>query len=167
VAKTAPATLQHREALIEELLSLEGQIFRAKCALQPPSLDVDVTMLQLKALMQLYGDEVSVGLRVSDLAGRLSVTPGTASTLVDRLVERGLVDRREDPTDRRQHRCRLSPSGHETIARFFDAASAHSRALLATMAEAELEAVVLGIKTLIGAMERLREAPSAQEAYAL
>jgi len=167
VARTASASQHHREALIEELLSLEGQIFRAKCALQPPAVDVDVTMLQLKALTHLYGVEGDAGLRVSDLAGRLSVTPATASTLVDRLIERGLVDRREDPTDRRQHRCRLSPSGHETIARFFDAVNAHSRTLLETMSQSELEAVVLGIKTLIGAMERLREAPAAQEAYAL
>src|SRR5204863_2613213 len=144
-------TERHRQALIDELVELEGEIFRAKCALQPPSLDVDVTMLQLKSLMQLYGVETDAGLRVSDLAGRLSVTPATASTLIDRLIERGLVDRREDPADRRQHRVRLSPSGTQTIARFFDAASAHSRALLQTMSESELEAVVHGIKTLIGA----------------
>lgn len=146
-----------RRALIQGILDVERSLFRARCELQqPPLVELDITMLQLKALSQLPAPEGVAGLRVSDLAGRLGVTPATTSTMVDRLVERGLVERREDPQDRRQHRCRLSPAGQEILTRFFEAASAHSRILLESLTEDELTTVLRGVETLLSAFDRLR-----------
>ena len=104
--------VERRGALIEDILRLEPAAFMVRCLGQPPPLlDIDVTMAQLKTLFVLFMEawsEADGGLRVSDIAGRLGVTAATTSTLLDRLVERGLVERREDPLDRRQHRCRVS-----------------------------------------------------------
>src|SRR5688572_5508843 len=106
-----------------------------------PWLDLDVSMAQLKTIFVLATaaaeDDVE-GPRVSDLARRLGVSPPTVSTLVDRLVERGLVDRREDPRDRRQHRCRLSPEGQRIAARFYESARARTGLLLGQLDEDEL-----------------------------
>lgn len=44
------------------------------------------------------------GLTQSELANRLELKPAATGRLVDRLVERGLVERRADPDDRRAHR---------------------------------------------------------------
>ena len=44
------------------------------------------------------------GLTQSDLANRLELKPAATGRLVDRLVERGLVERRADPDDRRAYR---------------------------------------------------------------
>ncbi len=53
--------------------------------------------------------------RMSDLAELLDVTQGGCSTLVDRAVEGGLVERQRDPVDRRVVRVGLSRLGHETL----------------------------------------------------
>src|SRR2546426_3289182 len=100
---------QPRDALIDELLRLEPELMRARFGVQPPPLlEIDVTMLQFKALLVMFSSGETGGMRVSDLARCLNVSAPTASTMVDRLVDRTLVERREDPQDRRQHLCRTS-----------------------------------------------------------
>ena len=47
----------------------------------------------------------------SQLAGHLNVTPSAITYLVDRLVDRGYVERVPDPHDRRQTHVRLSTNG--------------------------------------------------------
>ena len=153
-------TNQQREALIDRILALEPDLLRARFCAQPPELlHMDVTVPQLKTLMALFlapDAETSSGLRVSDLARALAVTPATASALVDRLVERGLVERREDPQDRRQRRCRVSPAGQELLTGFFEAARSQTRAMLAVLGEAELGVVLRSLEILIDAADRLR-----------
>ncbi|GEP10472.1 MarR family winged helix-turn-helix transcriptional regulator [Methylobacterium gnaphalii] len=51
------------------------------------------------------------GLTQQDLAGRLYVTKGNVSGLIDRLVEAGLVERRAIPGDRRSHALHLTSEG--------------------------------------------------------
>jgi DNA-binding MarR family transcriptional regulator len=57
------------------------------------------------------------GLTQQDLAGRLYVTKGNVSGLVDRLVEAGLVERRAIPGDRRSHALHLTPRGRDLAER--------------------------------------------------
>jgi DNA-binding MarR family transcriptional regulator len=56
------------------------------------------------------------GLRIGDLAGRLRVTVGGTSKLVDRIVAAGLVRRAADPADRRASRIVLTPAGRQVLA---------------------------------------------------
>jgi DNA-binding MarR family transcriptional regulator len=160
-------TLTHldRDTLIEEFLGLEGRLMQERCAVQPPAmLDIDVTMLQLKTLLILSSAARGAdpnGLRVSDLARWLTVSAATTSTLIDRLVDRGLVERREDPLDRRQHRCRASTAGQELVHRFYEGTQAQSRELLEVLSDDELHKLLEGIKILIGAVERVRGGPVA------
>lgn len=147
-----------REALVEQILERELALCRVMGPMQVERwLDVDMSMAQLKTFFTLAGPatESEDGLRVSDLARRLGVTPPTASTLIDRLVERGLVDRREDPTDRRQHRCRLTAAGQELLARLYESGRWRSRALLAALSEDELRMVRQTLEILTRAAERL------------
>jgi DNA-binding MarR family transcriptional regulator len=154
-----------REALIEAILQHESTLMRERCAVQPPPLlDIDVTMLQLKTLLILSsaaGSEDPGGMRVSDLARWLEVSAATASTLLDRLVDRGLVERREDPQDRRQHRCRASSGGQELVRRFYEGTQAQSRELLAVLSDAELDSILAALKILTQAILRLRRSPVA------
>ena len=116
-------------------------------------------MPQLKMLFKLAADAESpvdsAGLRVTDLARQLSVTPATASSVLDRLVERGLVERRDDPQDRRQHRCLLTGDGEQLVASLADSARIQTAALLSVLAEDELQIVQQGIRVLLNAAERL------------
>lgn len=69
----------------------------------PPQWDV------LQALAAAGPD----GMMLSDLSQRLLVTCGNITGLVDRLEEAGLVERTDDPQDRRVVRARLTPQGRE------------------------------------------------------
>lgn len=52
---------------------------------------------------------------LSAVAEHLGVTRATASAMTDRLVQRGLVDRAEDPQERRQVMLQLTPIGDEQL----------------------------------------------------
>lgn len=49
---------------------------------------------------------------MKDIAARLNVTPPSASAIIDTLVERHLVARKEMPEDRRSVRVILAPKAH-------------------------------------------------------
>lgn len=53
----------------------------------------------------------------SRLAEQLGMTRGAISKLADRLIEKGLVVRRDNPGDRRAHTLALSAQGHELAPR--------------------------------------------------
>ena len=56
-------------------------------------------------------DRHPAGLRMRELSRRLMVTGGNVTGLTDRLVAEGLVERREDPTDRRTYQVQLTAEG--------------------------------------------------------
>jgi DNA-binding MarR family transcriptional regulator len=68
---------------------------------------------RVKALLQLADGPLSV----SGLAEAVSVDAPYATLIVDTLEERGLVERRSDPADRRRKLVELTPAGQEAIGR--------------------------------------------------
>jgi len=56
------------------------------------------------------------GLRLGELGQRLGIAPSTLSRNLDRLAERGLVERGPDPDDRRAQRAALTADGHNAAA---------------------------------------------------
>lgn len=80
-------------------------------------------------------------MRLSELSEHLHIAPRSATEVVDALAERGLVERRPDPDDRRATLVALTPQGSELsdsirasraeqTDRFFDDLSAGDRAHL-------------------------------------
>lgn len=68
----------------------------------------DITPSQFRALRVLHHHEA---LRLSDLSERLHIAPRSATEVVDALQERGLVERRADPGDRRATLVQLTEHG--------------------------------------------------------
>jgi DNA-binding MarR family transcriptional regulator len=66
----------------------------------------DVTIQHLNVFAQVPRDE---GMRMSELAERLQVTPGAVTQLVQQLEDMGLVRRTPDPSDRRAVIVRPTP----------------------------------------------------------
>ena len=60
---------------------------------------------------------------VGELCGHLDRTQSVVSDIVAHLEEDGLVERQDDPADRRRRLVWLSPSGHELLARDHDVLS--------------------------------------------
>ncbi len=74
----------------------------------------DLTMAQMKAVMATWEKGSAT---IKDLAEDLDVSPPSASAMVDRLVELGVLTREQDPSDRRKVVVRVAPSAVETIQR--------------------------------------------------
>ena len=152
-----------RDALLAQILDLEPAMHRAMGPARARDwVDVDLTMSQLKVLFVLHSSVVPGGepgtsaLRVSEVARLLGVTLPTVTAVMDKLVERGLVRRDEDPADRRQTLCRLTPPGQQTIERLMAGHRAYTETLLHYLSEDELAVVLRSMRLLIGAAERFR-----------
>ena len=57
----------------------------------------------------------SEGLKQSELAEILDLTPISLTRLLDRLAENGLIERRADPNDRRANRLYLTPAARPLL----------------------------------------------------
>jgi MarR family transcriptional regulator, organic hydroperoxide resistance regulator len=71
-----------------------------------------LSMPQFGILMQLHYRH---NCGVSDLGERFDITNAAASQLVDKLVQSGLIQREEDPNDRRARLLNLTDKGRELI----------------------------------------------------
>ena len=56
------------------------------------------------------------GLKMNELSRRLMVTGGNVTTIVDQLEKEGLVERMDEPDDRRAFRIHLTRTGDRTFA---------------------------------------------------
>ena len=87
--------------------------------------DVRISPAGLGVLRVLLADD---GLKSSDVAARGWSSPGTLTSVVDRLVREGYVQRRPDPADRRVVRLYLTDSGRQACERYVAVAGPRWRA---------------------------------------
>jgi DNA-binding MarR family transcriptional regulator len=71
-----------------------------------------LSMPQFNILMQLHYQRAC---GVSDISARMDITNAAASQLVEKLVQAGLLERAEDPNDRRVKQLRLTVNGRELV----------------------------------------------------
>jgi len=144
-----------RAALTREILELNEQI-RLQCfeLAGPMAFPPDLTMRQLHVLVAASQPE---GVTVHELATALGTSPPTASGLVNRLADKGLVTRVEDDVDRRVRHIQLTEEGQETLTALD---SAYER-LLAEMVELldvdELAAFRDNSRMMLDMVERARK----------
>ena len=74
-----------------------------------------LTPAQHQLLLAVRGHDGAQGPTISDVAGYLVLRHHSVVGLVDRAEKGGLVERREDPGDRRVVRLRLTPQGLSTL----------------------------------------------------
>jgi len=75
---------------------------------------------QINILMRLFHRGSS---SVSEVGEQLGISSAAASQAVDRLVGLGLIERTEDPVDRRTKRLALTQQGHDAIEKGIEARS--------------------------------------------
>lgn len=83
------------------------------------------------------------------LLHELLVTSGTMTNRVDRLVARGLVERRRDPGDRRGILVRLSPTGSTLVDEALSALLASERELLAGLPAADRDRLAALLRVVV------------------
>lgn len=117
-------------------------------------LELDLSMAQVKALFVLMHEQsVTIGL----LADRLGVGISGGSHLVDRLVQAELVDRSEDPTNRRRTLLRLTPKAETLIVRLQQGRMEQLRRCLRLMDEEDLKSLLQGLSALDDAAGAARQ----------
>lgn len=90
------------------------QLFKSiKSHFQTVEAGTGVSGSQLWALAEIAERD---GARVGDIAAALSIKQSTASNLVDRLEQRGLVTRQRDRQDQRVVWVRVTPPGRQVLA---------------------------------------------------
>jgi MarR family 2-MHQ and catechol resistance regulon transcriptional repressor len=87
-------------------------------------------------------------LPVNTIGPKVYLTPGSISTAVDRLVERGLVSRVESPEDRRVRVVSLTVKGKELIAPIFRKHAAEIRKVFVDASPKELRALESTLKKI-------------------
>lgn len=82
------------------------------------------------------------------LVAETLVTSGTVTNRVDRLVERGLVERRPDPSDRRGVLVSLTPAGRQAVDAALDALLVHERKILSGLDTREASRLADALRVL-------------------
>ena len=127
----------HKEELIQRILTLADNLFRQLLPTVPKELlTLDISMSQLKVMLLLF---INGPLNMSNIAASLDVTLPTASSLIDRLVEKDYIERENISDDRRVVLCRLSENGQKAINGIWDSGRVRSREILEKMDLANLE----------------------------
>jgi DNA-binding MarR family transcriptional regulator len=120
-----------------------------------PWLELDMSTPQFKALLLISEEE---GIRMRELARKMGGSFSNATALVDRLVERGLVERLAEPEDRRVVLVRVSEEGRRLIEKLVTSWRAISPSLLETLAPKDLDKVHDALRILLKAAQQDRKA---------
>ena len=146
---------QKRE-LIERILQLGERAFRELLPILPTEwLRLDLTMSQLKVVLLLFMNGPT---RMSEIASALDVSMATATGVVDRLVEREIVLRENQPEDRRVVLCRLSDRGEKLIGGLWQLARDRARELLGATEPSKLHLINEALDALLQAGASTRKA---------
>src|SRR5215468_7300284 len=82
-------------------------------------------------ILRLIG--LSPGLSQQELGRRLAILPSQLVALLDELEERGLIERRQDPADRRTYALHLTAAGRNTTEQIGRIAREHDDAVCAAL----------------------------------
>jgi DNA-binding MarR family transcriptional regulator len=113
-----------------------------------------LSMSQLGALFHIHSEGSS---GVTDLGDHLGVTSAASSQMLERLVQQGLILRKEDPNDRRVKRIILTEKGRKTIQAGIRARQGWLNDLADTLSDQEKESILLSLHILISKATDLEE----------
>lgn len=115
---------------------------------------LDMTIPQIKALVLLR----RMGpLRMGNISIFLGRALSATTTVVDRLVEKELVDRVSDPNDRRVVICELTESGRQAVERFWRIGRERLDIVADTLEVEQLETVVRGLQHIHTAVGEIKK----------
>jgi DNA-binding MarR family transcriptional regulator len=143
VAKTDP----RRAELVAQAICQHFELMRSMHADATDDwIQIDLTLAQIKALFALWQEPP---ITIGALGERLRVGVPTASHLVERLVQLGLVERREDESDRRRAYVSPTEAGASLVDRLRAARSEQLTRWLDRLDDAELAALAKGLSALV------------------
>jgi DNA-binding MarR family transcriptional regulator len=140
----------NRAELTEEIIRLQQKSHAIGQYAPEAWMDLNLTIGQLKSLFFIDSEGTT---NFRKLASALGVTPPDVTRIVDRLVEQGLVSRRENPDDRRMQFLQATKKGRALLAKLRENKTTHLYRILAHLSTDELTTVAKGLGSLIKASE--------------
>jgi DNA-binding MarR family transcriptional regulator len=141
-----------RDKLLDEIGALEIRLLAMGLPEQTASLlDYDLTLQQLRAFAFVLGRRQT---SISTVSEALGIKPNVATGIIQRLVDRQLVERREAPEDRRMRLLTVSERGLALVEELSGIVVAKGRALFASLSDDQLRQ----LRDLLAAMEPRVEA---------
>ena len=117
-------------------------------------LDARLTLKQLKTLASLAGADSRT---LTSLAADFEVSLPTMSGILDKLVQRGLIERAANLEDQRSRHLRLTPLGHAVIGEIVAPEPHLGSEIVAGMDTRELEALEVGLSAVNRELRRVTE----------
>lgn len=134
------------------MLQLTTRITRQLQAYLPEQwTGVELTMPQLRTMVLL----ASGPYRMSDIADHLGSSFSATTAMIDRLVEKDLVERVHSTTDRRVITCQLTELGHRELDAIWGMQTAGVQALAKVMTDHELDTVLHAMEIMADASSRI------------
>lgn len=122
-----------------------------------PSGPLSLVHLHVLAVLDEAGS-----LPMGELAESLDVSQASTTGIVDRMMLRGLVERRRDDEDRRVIRVAQTAAGREVVAAIAAERAGHLAVMLDELTDDELEALLVGARALRRARDRMHAADAAE-----
>jgi DNA-binding MarR family transcriptional regulator len=139
--------MTERSRLLDEISVLEIRLLALGLPEQTSSLlDYDLTLQQIRAFAFILARGQTP---ISKLADALGIRPNVATGIIQRLVDRGLIKRREDSADRRVRLLSVTDRGLALIDELSGIVLAKGRELLDRLSDEQLHQ----LRDIFAAME--------------
>ncbi len=116
--------------------------------------ETGLSFSQISILMRLlHGGNAGV----SEIGGQLGVTNAAASQAVERMVQLGLIERTEDPADRRAKKLVLTPKGRALIERGIEIRSQWVEGLTEALTPEQQSMIISALTLLTAAARKTKE----------
>jgi DNA-binding MarR family transcriptional regulator len=116
--------------------------------------ETDLSFSQMSVLMRLFHGS---NCGVSEIGEQLGVTNAAASQTVDRMVQLGLIERTEDPDDRRAKRLALTQKGRTLIEKGIEARSQWIEGLTDALTPEQQNMIISALTRLTEAARKTEE----------
>lgn len=144
-----------RKELIDRIATSMNRMTRlGRARIRDDLAGFDMTMPQVRTLYFLSRGPQ----RMKDISDHLIRGMPSATSMIDRLVKKGYVERVPDPSDRRVVLCRITEPGREMLDRFSHMGAVRFEAVAESLTDHELDKIAPALEMLVDAMTR--QAPS-------
>jgi DNA-binding MarR family transcriptional regulator len=126
-----------------ELVEQINQCMHSRPLEEWPDLELTIPQIKTLTLLRHQGPQ-----RMGSIATYLGSTLSSSTSIIDRLVDKGLVERVPDPDDRRVVICQLTSRGQEATEQFWRIGRTRVVELAERLDIEELEIVVRAMKLL-------------------
>lgn len=142
------------QPLVDEALQAYVEVSRALLTASAPTWSgLELTMAQLRGLFAVANDGP---LSIGQVATAVGIAPPKASLLVEQLVQAALIERAEDPADRRRMLTSITPTGAALVERLRHGRLDHLRAGLEQLGYTDRAALLQGLQALAAALSAER-----------